>query len=103
MGGVGLEGRWMGMNLKRDEEGGRERERCLNVVIAGATEEVAYVSGPLDARGGVYGCVCVGCHRPFFRTTGQFHAFLTYYEIRNLIKDLVILGLFYTFLFLLLH
>jgi hypothetical protein len=53
-GDVGLEGRWMGMNLKRDEEGGRERERCLNVVIAGATEEVAYVSGPLDARGGVW-------------------------------------------------
>ena len=61
--GVGLEGRWMGMNKKRDEEGGRKRDRWLNVVIAGATKEVAYVSGFLDARGGV--CVC-GVPQAFF-------------------------------------
>ena len=98
--GVGLEGRWMGMNKKRDEEGGRERERWLNVVIAGFTKEVAYVSGPLDARGGA--CVW-GATGLFLGHMPVFFDFFTCYEIRNLIKYLVILGHFYTFLFLLLY
>ena len=55
--------------------GERERERCLKEAVAGATKEVAYVSGPLDARGGVCVYVGVGCHRPFFLSTGQFFAF----------------------------
>jgi len=54
------------INSEREREREREREMCFECgVIAGATVEVAYVSGPLDARGGggVGGCVC---HRPFF-------------------------------------
>ena len=51
----------------------RERERERDVfecgVVAGFTEEVAYVSGPLDARGGAGVCVPQAFfldHRPVF-------------------------------------
>ncbi len=64
-------------------------------LLAGFTEEVAYVSGPLDARGGV--CVCAA--GLYFGPQANFLLFFTCYEIRNLIKDLVMWGLLNTFLF----
>ena len=69
-------------------------------VVAGFTEEVAYVSGPLDARGGAGVCVPQAF---FFGPQASFLLFFTCYEIRNLRKYLVMWGLFYTFLFLLLY
>jgi hypothetical protein len=73
---------------------------CERAGVAGFTKEVAYVSGPLDARGGAWG----GAPQAFsFGPQACFLLFFTCYEIRNLRKYLVIQGLFYTFLFLLLY
>ena len=79
------------------------RERGVyNVSVAGFTKEVAYVSGPLDARGGAW-CVCGVPQAFFFGPQASFLLFFTCYEIRNLRKYLVMWGLFDTFLFLLLY
>ena len=52
---------------------------------AGATKEVAYSRPPRCKGGRAYGA------------TGYFFAFFTCYEIRDYIRDLAILGPFYTF------
>ncbi len=65
----------------------REDSPSSLAILAGATEEVAYVSGPLDARGGVPQAI-------FFGPQASFLLFFTCYEIRDLTKYLFKSGLF---------
>ena len=60
----------------------REDSPSSLAITAGFTKEVAYVSGPLDARGGVPQAL-------FFGPQASFLLFFTCYEIRDLTKYLV--------------